>query len=514
MVDLSAFDGPLFSDGYRRTVISSDGVADAGAAYESTSAPTLRERIVRCVWFDQTLTTDKLRTDDGRKLRVVSPGWWNLEAGPDFRNASIRIAGGALVRGDVEVHIHTTGWRAHGHHKNPAYNGVVLHVVLWNDTGASSVETAAGESTPQLTLEPYLTAPLPDLVEDVDPAEYPEAGDASKGDCQSLLQSGAVTVEWLAHFLDHAGDHRIVQKARRLAQRRLEDDDPLLYEGIAACLGYKRNKAPLLDLARRLPLAALRSRVERYSVNSDRRLAVEALLFGMAGLLPDPADATDDAGAERIERLQALWTDLGGDFAEDAMDARQWSFDGTRPTNFPTRRIAALAALTADHLQSGLGAAILRAMGPPVGGAPSPREASRRRADLLEVFLSLHDPFWDFRYRLDAPAMSRGSRLIGGDRAKTIVIDAILPALLYRARRDTDRPLEELLRGFYARFPALPSSSITRFMALRLFGRPERELKTLRSARRQQGLYQVYVDFCDSETATCGACPLLKLLKP
>lgn len=48
---------------------------------------------------------------------------------------------------------------------------------------------------------------------------------------------------------------------------------------------------------------------------------------------------------------------------------------------------------------------------------------------------------------------------------------------------------------------------------VRAFGRLETEMKLLRSARRQQGLYQVYLDFCDSETATCTRYPLVRLLE-
>ena len=50
-------------------------------------------------------------------------------------------------------------------------------------------------------------------------------------------------------------------------------------------------------------------------------------------------------------------------------------------------------------------------------------------------------------------------------------------------------------------------------MALRLFGRPEEELKALRTARRQQGLYLLYAGFCDSDRPTCDRCPLVRLLE-
>ena len=56
-----------------------------------------------------------------------------------------------------------------------------------------------------------------------------------------------------------------------------------------------------------------------------------------------------------------------------------------------------------------------------------------------------------------------------------------------------------------------PEIPLTR-VALRMFGRQEKEVKMLRSARGQQGLYQLYTDFCDSETATCTRCPLVRLL--
>ena len=510
MVELPKSEGGLFSDAYRRALSDAGGVSERTTRYAPTP-PTVRERIVRCIWFDQSLATDRLRCDDGQKLRVLSPGWWNLESGPDFRNAALRIGAGPVVKGDVEVHLQSGLWHGHGHDADPAYNGVVLHVALWNDAGRSSVATAAGAVVPQLTLEPYLRTPLADLAESVDPAEYPEAGEASSGRCHALLAEGKVTLEWLERFLDHAGDQRIADKARRLAGRAADrDDDQLLYEAIAEGLGYKRNKAPALELARRLPLALLRERVGSRPEGTPLPLAAESLLFGMAGLLPNEP-AGDDLAREHAEQLRRLWDQFGAGLADDALDAAQWSFDGTRPPNFPTRRVAALARVAARAVEQGLQKTIRQALGPATGRL-APRELKVRRAQLLDFFLSLRDPFWDARTTFTGKAMAHAAHLVGTDRAHTIVIDGLLPALLYQARRDNDRPFEELLHQLYATYPKLPSTAITRFMSLRMFGRPEAEMKLLRSARRQQGLYQLYADFCDSETATCTRCPLVRLL--
>ena len=303
MLDLAAFHSPLFTDAYAGILSRAEGVAEPPATYIHAATATVRERLVRCVWFDQTLATDRLRTDDGRKLRVLSPGWWNLEAGPDFRNAALRLSGGPVVKGDVEVHLHSGLWRAHGHHTDPNYNGVVLHVLLHNDGGSTGVTTAAGTAVPQLTLDPYLTVPLTDLAEAVDPAEYPETSDAAAGRCQKLIAEGKATPEWLTTFLDHAGDQRIAAKARRLAARAAGDDDQLLYEAIAEGLGYKRNAAPMRQLARALPLDALAPRLAQRPDDVPVALAAEALLFGMAGLLPGAGSIEDPQAASHVEQL-------------------------------------------------------------------------------------------------------------------------------------------------------------------------------------------------------------------
>ncbi len=523
MINLPSTEGRLFSGAYRRLLAAAgEGVVREGAARYPATPPTVRERIVRCIWFDQSLATDRLRTDDGARLRVLSPGWWNLESGPDFRNAALRIGQGPVVKGDVEVHLRSSFWHAHGHDADPSYNSVVLHVALWNDAGNSSVRTAAGASVPQLTLEPYLRTPLAELADTVDAEEYPEAAQASSGRCHALLAEGKVTLEWLGGFLDHAGDQRVADKARRIAARAAGtapcDDDQLLYETIAEGLGYKRNKAPALELSRRLPLAALRERIagnpkSQIPDSTSQSAIVEALLFGVSGLLAAADDGVaDDAARDHIRTLRALWNQFGGGLADDALDPAQWSFDGTRPPNFPTRRIAALARVATRALQGGLSKAIRQALGPATGRL-SPREIKSRRAELLDFFLSLRDPFWDTRTHFTGKLLAHPLRLVGADRADTIIIDGLLPALLYQARRDADRPFEELLHQLFATYPRLPSTSITRFMAQRLFARTDTEMQLLRSARRQQGLYQVYTDFCDTEAATCARCPLIRLLE-
>src|SRR5438876_8816971 len=86
------------------------------------------ERLLHCIWSEQFFR--KTLRLQGRPLNISSPGWWNLEAGPDFRSAEIFI-GDQRCCGDVEIHLNSEDWYHHRHHLDPRYNNVILHVVLY-----------------------------------------------------------------------------------------------------------------------------------------------------------------------------------------------------------------------------------------------------------------------------------------------------------------------------------------------------------------------------------------------
>ena len=131
----------------------------------------ISERLLRCIWYDR-LYSGHLATRDGRKVVVHSPGMWNLEGGPDFRNAELTI-GGTRAKGDIELHIDSTGWRAHGHSLDPQYDHVILHVTLTPHPKRNLVVSRHGAEIPEVALWDYLTDDLKILKSALRAEDYP-----------------------------------------------------------------------------------------------------------------------------------------------------------------------------------------------------------------------------------------------------------------------------------------------------------------------------------------------------
>ncbi len=68
----------------------------------------------------------------GDEIEVLACGEWNLDAGPDFREAAF-VCRGSIECGDVEVHMRASDWRRHGHHHDERFRDVLVHAVLEND---------------------------------------------------------------------------------------------------------------------------------------------------------------------------------------------------------------------------------------------------------------------------------------------------------------------------------------------------------------------------------------------
>ena len=212
------------------------------------------EKLLQKIWLLGYFNTRGARLADGRLLEVLSPGRWNLLGGPDFREARLRIDGRETT-GDVEVHFHAVDWERHGHGRDPAYNEVCLHVVLFEPrSGASSPRTADGREIAQLVLLPWLHCNLEEFAAD-DAVEALAHRDSVRL-AEALL--GLEPAERGAR-LRAAAQLRWRQKVHFASVRlaALGWDGACHYTALEI-LGYRFNRAAMLAVAERCPLAVWR----------------------------------------------------------------------------------------------------------------------------------------------------------------------------------------------------------------------------------------------------------------
>ena len=462
-----------FSDLYARLLTElAEHTAESPNDYGSAGR-SVREEIVRCIWFGGHIPRTGLTTDDGRRIELLSPGWWNVEGGPDFIRAEFLLEGCGRVVGDVEVHTQASAWRSHGHHHQPTYNNVSLHVVMWSDSDIGTVRED-GETVPQITLSRVVDHDLEELVELMDSEVAGSPPPTLPGRyCGDALRDGSLEPSWLARLLDAAGDHRILTRADMLAEK-LEHHAPeqVLYERIAEALGFKNNRMPFLQLTGLLPIAPLRLAVPRDAGPPTRAFMLEAAMFTVSGMLDDLPDELDDETAAYVADLRSAAARMSDHLPNARLSRQHWHFGGTRPVNYPTRRIAALAQLYALHLHDGLLQAVARAI---LAARPRPRQrldVAVRNA-VLELFTQLEHPYWSHHYTFGGTRLAAPKALIGAQRATSLLVDVLLPMLLAHARSENDAALLARLHTLWRKLPRRQENTITRRMGQVMFESPK-----------------------------------------
>jgi len=396
-----------------------------------------RERHLQCLWADPRLRPTGLKTSEGEPAAVEHPGDWNLEAGPDFLNAVLLVGKEKRrISGDLEIHIHSNGWRQHGHDGDPRYTNVRFHIVYFQGIEISGLI--------QIPLQETLATDPRFSFENIDLTAYPYSIPA--GDFPLLGMHPDQKIQWL----ESAGEERLRLKAERFAfAMQSKEPDQLLWEELMAALGYKNNKAPFRKLASTLPLARVRSLAQTPG-------EAYALLLGLSGLLPaNPDPAWDEQTRIFIRSTWDFWWKQSAELKEQALEKSGWTLAGIRPANHPVRRLMA-AAHYAFRIP----------------------EFARHEKWLTEFSSNYWSRHISWKTECEPTA------LVGASRANAIVTNILVP---WHAATGSG----ELNLG---RLPIEPSNSIIRQTAHTLFG-PDHTPKVYRSALARQGLIQIFHDY-------------------
>ena len=423
----------------------------------SDFARALPEHELQSLWFSGAFGRD-FTTTEGHRVRIVQFGVWNHEAGPDFAEAAVSFDGGPAQRGHIELDPDARDWERHGHATNPEYDGVVLHAFFERGEAESFTRTSKHRNVPQIRLS---LAAI-----DEPPTPQPEA---KPGRCVGPLRN--LPEQKVRDVLRDAALFRMRRKAAALLRvEEIHGSDEMLFQALAATLGYKSNKLPFTLLAQRLPLKLLRA------AKDD----APALLFGVAGFLDQKDLAPFDSPTRTYLRgLWESWWPRRAEFERLTVPRSLWKMAGQRPMNHPQRRLAALGQLVAQW----------------------PRVRALRAAclpdEIIEFCGELTDEYWCHHFTVTSKPAAKRMALIGETRVTEMLSNVFFPLALATSPERWNE---------FSELPASLTNRRVEVAALRLFGDNPLGQELLKKAAFQQGLLQVYEDFCQRDASDCERC--------
>lgn len=377
----------------------------------------------------------------GCEVEILDVGLCNSNAGPDFFEAKVRIDDITWV-GAVEIHARASEWLQHQHHLDPAYAGVVLHVVEVYD---SPILGHNGHELPTLVLS------VPEALRQR--AEY-LVRHASLLPCAPLGERLNHTL--IVEHLEQLMRDRLQSKAK-IIQTLAEQYGwhEALYVTVMRYFGTELNNDAMEQLARALPYHLL----IRYA---DKPYQFEALLLGMAGLLSSIPEG------EYRNTLESEYRHLAHKHQLSTLKFN-WRQARTRPANFPLRRLLQASAL-------------LRKTSFTPAKFASCDSIEAMRLALVPLPLS---NYWQEIYAEGPRSLSLG---LSRETIDSLCINIVLPyALAYAEASGTSSKIYPRILDILHKIPP-ERNKITRLFA--------RAGVPLRHAGDGQGVIQAYKNYC------------------
>lgn len=349
----------------------------------------MREDFLHHIWKYGLFNKNDLQTRDGRPVTIVNSGAHNHHAGPDFFNAKV-IIGETTWVGNVEIHVNESDWNRHGHQHDEAYNNVVLHVVYQADGESLN---AMKQEIPVVELLARVSRKQHDLYQSF-------LNSSLYIPCENRLPEvdQFLVATWLERVLIERLERKSTDVLNRL-QRNTGDWKQTLFEQLAMSFGFKINAQPMEMLARSIPVKLLAKYQHSLTL-------IEALLFGQAGML-------DDHFSDEYPRvLQNEYAFLRKKHQLVPINPVVWKYGRMRPYNFPTIRIAQLAALV--HKSKSLFSVII--------DRPEPKA-------MHQLFAVSATDYWNTNHRFDAKTARSSDKKIGQGSRDNLLINTVVPFL-------------------------------------------------------------------------------------
>ncbi len=290
--------------------------------FAPTNAYAINEAFLHYVWKTKNFPFNQILSTEGKPIKILDWGFHNHNAGPDFLDGKIEY-NGVIWAGHIELHVRSSDWYKHHHQVDPAYDQVILHVVLEDDRPVTDIH-----------LNPITTLELKDRI---DPDLICQAQNLvlSKHRIPCAHVIGNLSTFWLNAWKERQLIEQLEYKIKKINHRlhQLHGDwEQVALELLFRSMGFHANGEALEELARHITYRSIRK------VMHDKT-TLQALLFGRAGLL------LEDSKYDYPQLLKETYNFLKTKYAFPSRVFIKWNFKGARPPNFPTVRIAQLAEI-------------------------------------------------------------------------------------------------------------------------------------------------------------------------
>ncbi len=385
-----------------------------------------------------------LKGSDDEKIEIISPGERNNDSGPDFSNARIRIDETEWA-GNIEIHNKASDWFRHGHQDDEAYDSTVLHIVYEDD---ARIERRDGSRIPQLCLKPFISTAMIYRYRMFMQARSWIA-------CQG--QIGNISPERIRLWLPALASERLQRKTQSIAliyENSGHDWETSFYILLAQSFGFKVNNLPFEMLARQLSLKQILKQ-------QGNPFIVEALIFGMSGLLPD------DANEKYPMKLLNEFAFQQQKLSLYPIDRNLWKTGRLRPGNFPTVRLAQFAAIMQDY--ESLFSKILK---------------NTDRDSLHNMLRQPIHHYWENHYQFGKTAAKR-IKILGESSADLLIINTISPFLFFYGKSRRKQELCEQALDLLSDIPAENNRIIRSYKLLGINAESAMESQALIELRKQ-----------------------------
>ena len=424
--------------------------------------PYFQEKLLQIIW-NEGFIQRPLYCEDGQSLEIIHPGIWNKEAGPDFHSALI-VLNGQRKYGSIELHQNPDDWCRHRHGVNPDYDNIILHVV-WNNPKDYCHYPS---HVPIFSLSRHLSLPLFDVMHRVDYYGYEKKLPASEWAHYFLTMEDAELKKMLYAY----GISRMVHKAWQLAEEiEHYGAETTLYRLLFKGMGYKSNVDAFVALSRRIELSDL------IEVSDETS---QALLFGAAGLLPDPSQTPiKETYQHWVDRMWDIWGPRCKGYQEI-----KWQSKSRRPYNRPERRLLAAYFLLRQH-EFRLAEKIINVF------SDYNTDISLCLSTLEDCFQLNVDRQWG-RFLNFQHCLPRSAQLIGRQRRNDLIVNLAFPFYAADCLLNNRLAAIEVLESVFMKVKKLQDNRKLKDAAQLFFISPDQERTLVHNACAQQGLLHLY----------------------